>query len=134
MPFCFINLKTGHSLLRDFEGTELEDDAAARAHAETVAREIMRNNEVKSRTWRLEVCNSNHKPCFEILLATLDETIDQFPPDLRDTVRAASGQIGSLCDAIEDVRMSIRELRATLARTGGAPYLAAVDGRRIAGR
>lgn len=131
MPRYFFNLKTGHSLLRDFDGSEFDDETAARTHAETIVREIMRNNEVKSRVWRLDVRNSNHAPCFEVLFAALDETIDYLPPDLRESVRMTSGQLGSLHDAIEDVRMSIRELRATLAQTSRAPYLAAIHGRRI---
>jgi len=131
MPQYFFNLKTGRSMVRDFEGNAFDDDAAARTHAETIARELMRNNETKSRTWRLEVCNADHAPCFEVLFATIDETIDHLPPSLRDSVRRTSGQIGSLCDAIEEVRMSILELRATLAQSNRAPYLATVHGRRL---
>ncbi|AXK80961.1 hypothetical protein DW352_10820 [Pseudolabrys taiwanensis] len=133
MPRYFFNLRTGRSLLRDFDGNEFDNEAAARTHAETIVRELMRNNEAASRVWRLEVCNSDRSPCFEILFATLDDTIKHLPSNLRESVTIVSTRIGSLSDAIEDVRMSIRELRATLAQTNRAPYLAAVHGRRIGG-
>lgn len=131
MALYFFNLKDGRTTIPDQDGTELADDDAARAHAVVVARESMRNNESRTRTWRLQVCGPDRQPCFELLFASVDETIDQLPDEIGASVREVSGKFASLHDAIADVRMSLLQVRATLARSERAPYLAALNGSRL---
>jgi len=131
MSLYFFNLKDGRTTIPDQDGTELADDDAARAHATVVARESMRNNESRTRTWRLQVCGGDREPLFELLFASVDETIDLLPQETRARVREVSGKFASLSDAITDVRMSLLQVRATLARSEGAPYLASLNGTRL---
>lgn len=131
MSTYYFNLKDCRTTIPDSEGTVLSDDAAAREHAVVVAREAMRNNEVRTRNWRIQVCDSNRSPRFEILFASVDETIECLPTDIRRSVEDVSRKFASLSDAIADVKMTILQVRATLARTEGAPYLVAMDGLRL---
>jgi hypothetical protein len=131
MALYFFNLKDGRTVIPDQDGTELVDDDAARAHAVVVARESMRNNESRTRTWRLQVCGPDRQSRFELLFASVDETIDLLPPEIGTTVREVSRKFASLSDAIADVRMTLLQVRATLARSEGAPYLAALNGSRL---
>lgn len=131
MGLYFFNLKDGRTTIPDPDGTELADDAAARAHAVVVARESMRNNESRTRTWRLQVCGEDREPRFELLFASVDETIDLLPDEIGARVREVSRNFASLSDAIADVRMSLLQVRATLARSEGVPYLATFNGTRL---
>ena len=128
MTTFYFNLKDGRTIIPDPDGTELLDEEGARAHAVTVAREAMRNNEVRTRNWRIQVCGGNRKPLFEVLFASVDETMDHLPGDLRDSVENVSTKFASLADTIHDVRMSMLELRTTLARAEGVPHLATLNG------
>jgi hypothetical protein len=131
MTTFYFNLKDGRTIIPDPDGTELLNEEGARAHAVTVAREAMRNNEVRTRNWRIQVCGANRKPLFEVLFASVDETMDHLPGDLRDSVENVSTKFASLADTIHDVRMSMLELRTTLARTEGVPHLATLNGLRL---
>ena len=57
MPLYYFILKAGCLDYPDSEGQEFPNDAAAQAHACTVAREIMRNREIKTGLWRVQVCD-----------------------------------------------------------------------------
>ena len=131
MTTFYFNLKDCRTVIPDLDGTELPDEGAARAHAVIVAREAMRNNEVRTRNWRIQVCGENRTPLFEILFASVDETIDHLPGDLRNSLENVSTKFASLADTIHDVRMSMLELRTTLARAEGVPHLAALNGLRL---
>jgi hypothetical protein len=131
MALYFFNLKDGRTIIPDQDGTELADEAAARVHALVVARESMRNNELRTRTWRLQVCGADHQPRFELLFASVDETIDLLPGQIGASVREVSGKFASLSDAIADVRMSLLQVRTTLARSEGVPHLATLNGTRL---
>jgi hypothetical protein len=72
MPRYYFNLKQGLKLIRDPEGTELPDEASARAHAVAVARELMHNNTKRSLTWRLDVCGAGQVPLFQLLFASIE--------------------------------------------------------------
>ena len=131
MTTYYFNLKDGRTVIPDIDGTEFADEPAARTHAVIVAREAMRNNEVRTRNWRIQVCGSDRTPLFEILFASVDETMDQFPGDLRNSVENVSTKFASLSDTIHEVRMSMLELRTTLARSEGTPHLATLNGLRL---
>lgn len=131
MNTYYFNLKDGRTTIPDPDGTELPDEAAARAHAVTVAREAMRNNEARTRNWRIEVCGQDRGALFEILFASVDESMEHLPGDLRRSVETVSTKFASLSDAIHEVRMSMLELRVTLARSDGLPHLATLNGLRL---
>jgi uncharacterized protein DUF6894 len=113
--FYFL-LKCGRQTIADTEGVELPDDTAARAHAVAVGRELMRNREVDTRLWRLQVCDDYLEPKFEVLFAEIDRTISRLPSDLRGSIESVCRTAGALSDAILDVRSTLAEVRSTLAR------------------
>jgi hypothetical protein len=92
MPRYFFNLNDGRKIIPDLEGTELPDHDCARAHACQVVRELARNRERRTRSWRLAVCDVHCTLCFELLFASMDDSISRLDA-CRDTA--------SLNDAIE---------------------------------
>jgi hypothetical protein len=131
MGLFYFNLNDGQRVTADIEGTELPDQAAAEQHATLVAREIMRNARPRMLTWRVEIRNARHEPCFELLFASVDQDLDRYALQLRDGVTGAAKRVATLNDDIRDVGRSLQQLRATLARADRTPYLAAVNGTRI---
>lgn len=131
MPTYFFNLNDCRTTIPDPDGTVLVDDAAARAYAVVVAREAMRNNESRTRNWRIQVCGAGRVPLFEILFASVDETMEILPNEIRQSVENVSRKFASLADTIQDVRMSMLEIRTTIARSEKGPYLAALNGSRL---
>jgi hypothetical protein len=128
MPLFYFNLNDGKRVNLDSEGTELPDEACAEQHAVLVAREIMRNNRARTLTWRVQVCDSRREPYFELLFASVSQDLDHFPVALRDGVTVSAGRVSSLNDNIREVRRTLLQLRATLARADRTPYLAALNG------
>src|SRR5690242_16279350 len=100
MQTYYFNLKDGAKVIPDPEGTECADDEAARQHGVIVAREAMRNNEPETRKWRIQICDAGRKPLFEVLFATVDESMDHLPHEMRKSVEKLSWQMASLCDAV----------------------------------
>lgn len=131
MPLYYFNLRTGGEIIPDPEGTELPDEAAAREHADLVARELLRNREHKTRFWEVVVHDSAHRPCFELLLATVDDTMNHLQPHLRQTLEAMSERTASLGKAIAESRLAIQRVRATKNRAEHGIYLAAKDGQPL---
>lgn len=126
MPTYFFDLATTRGRIIDREGTELPDDASAREHARQVGCELMRHRESRTRSWRVDVTDSARRPCFELLFASVDNTINHLAPELRSSVETVCYQAASLADTIRAVRTSIIAAKATLARANGKPHLQAV--------
>jgi hypothetical protein len=101
--------------LIDRDGQEFLDDAAAYVHAVEVAREIIRNGEAKCRSYRLEVCDENLETCFEILFASVDESLECLPIDFRHSIIDAARATASLNESIGEARRTLREVGETLA-------------------
>lgn len=131
MPVYYFNLKDAYGIHVDPEGTELPDEAHALEHGRQVALELMQSRETRTRSWRLQVCDENRITVFELLFATVDRTMHRFAPSMRSTIEAVSARTAGLSDAIGDVRTTLHQIKGTLARSEGAPYLAALNGKRI---
>ena len=116
MPLFYFILKTGREKIPDREGLEFPDRDTARGHAEIVVDELMRNRELKTRSWRLEVRDEDLQPCFEILFAAVDKSIIHLPPVYRQSVELLSKSTANLLDAFEDVQATLLNVKATLAR------------------
>jgi hypothetical protein len=132
MPVFFFNLKTSNANISDPDGTDLDDELAAWEHARQVARELMRWREPQSRSWRIDVRDSAGKQCFELLFASVDDTITTLGPELRGLIENLHRKQACLIDAIAAVRLSLIQIQATIARSKGKPYLASVDGMSVA--
>jgi hypothetical protein len=149
MPRYFFNIKDGRKIISDPEGTELPDEESAREYAREVVRELTRNRENRTTSWRLAVCNEQGTPCFELLFASLVESITQLPPAARAVVEQACRNAALLNDEINHVRTTLHQLRATMAgydtversekmarydtveRSEKAPYLVTLNGTRL---
>jgi hypothetical protein len=107
MPRYFFNLNDGQKIIPDLEGTELPDDDSARAHAVQVARELARNRERETRSWRLAVCDAEGTLCFELLFGSMDEVISRLPPVIRFMFEDADDSTASLNQAMEQVRTTL---------------------------
>jgi hypothetical protein len=107
MPRYFFNLNDGQKIIPDLEGTELPDDDSARAHAVQVARELARNRERETRSWRLAVCDAEGTLCFELLFGSMDEVISRLPPVIRFMFEDADDSTASLNKAMEQVRTTL---------------------------
>jgi|SRR5215467_13740169 len=129
MPRYYFNLKKREGTLLDPDGTDLPDEAAARKHALQVMRELMHNAHVRTRAWRLAVMDQDRNPCFELLFASHDGSMAHFTPELRSSIEMVCRRQASLTDTIVDVRATMLQLRGTLARSDGRPYVAAENGR-----
>jgi hypothetical protein len=131
MQLYYFDLRDANGLLRDPDGTDLPDEASAREHARVVAGELMRNREAATRSWRLEVCDSERQPCFHLMLVEVDPLLAELRPDLQNSIIKGWARAASLRDTIEDLRLTLLQTQGMLARAKGAPYIAAIDGTRI---
>jgi len=83
MPRYFFNLNDGQKIVPDLEGTELADEDAARVHAAQVVRELARNREQTTESWRLAVCDVHGSMYFELSFASVQDATSAKPPVLR---------------------------------------------------
>ena len=132
MPtYCF-HLKAGSDgTIIDTDGTNLLDYRSAREHAETVARELMAHREPRTRSWRLDVRDNDGLPCFDLLFASIDETLSHLTPELRSSVEGLYASSASLVEEIRGIKLTLLDVKATIARAEGALYLAAVNGAAV---
>src|SRR5262249_19601636 len=89
-------------------------EAAARKEAILVAHDLMRNREIKTRAWRIEVCDENLRPCFELLFAEFDETASLLPPELRAFHIVTSQRMAALSDAVLTLSGTLAQVIETL--------------------
>ena len=131
MPRYFFNLKDRRGVTRDMEGMELPDESSARGHACDVARELMKNRERQTGWWRIATCDMQGVLCFELLFASVDPSLSHLPPETRASVEDVCQKTASLNDTINQVRRTLSQVRGTMARSDGAPYVIASDGVRL---
>jgi hypothetical protein len=128
MPIYFFNLKTPEGTIRDPVGTDLPDESSAREHARLVACELMQHRPPRTRSWRIDVCDGEGRRCLDMLFASVDESISGLPPELRNSIENLHAKHASLSEAINAIRLTIFEVKGTIARSERAPYIAAVNG------
>jgi len=115
MPLFYFVLKGSRLTIPDRDGIELPDIEAARTHAVVVARELMRNRELSARQWRMEVCDDYLLPCFDIVFAEVDSTIDHLTPRQRRAVETMARRAGLLQEAFGQVQTTLQGVRDTFA-------------------
>jgi hypothetical protein len=116
MPLFYFILKAGRQTIPDTQGEEFENEADARAHARTVARELMRNREAKTSHWRVQVCDDYLQPRYEYLFADVDEKLEAYGADVRVSVTAVARTTAAMNDAVRKIDASMAELRQTIDR------------------
>jgi hypothetical protein len=128
MPTYFFNLKTPAGTIRDPDGTDLPDELSAREHARLVACELMQHRQLRTRSWRIDLCDSEGRLCLDLLFASVDDSMGHLTPELRRSVEDLCAKSSSLSEMIRALRLTIIEVQGTIARSEGAPYIAAVNG------
>jgi len=116
VPHYHFVLKTRDDLIPDRDGSEWPNDAAAQEEATLVAQDLMRNQEAKRGSWRIEVRDQDLLPRSELLFAEVDQTIAHMPPEMREPHILASRRIAAFSDAMLTVRKTIAEVMETLSR------------------
>jgi hypothetical protein len=123
MPTYTFKLRSDAGALADNTGAALADRASAYRYACSVARELMRCREIKTRHWLLEVYQDGQGPLFNILFASIDPTLDHLRRETRTLVESASGNKRAFKDAVHDIGQTVRESQALLARASGRLHL-----------
>lgn len=116
MALYYFVLKNRWDSFPDTEGAEFVDETAARSQAVAVAQELMRNRELDTRLWRIEVRDENLQLCSEVFFSSIDPTIDHLPSDLRRSIDLVADKSARLAEAILKVRVTMIEVRDTMAR------------------
>ena len=114
MQLYYFILKNGRHAIADRDGEEFADENAARAYAVSVARELMRNGSLRARSWRLEVCDEYLQPCFELLFASIDDSLSHLPLEYRHSIERACRNAALLHDSIAGVQKSLLQVAETL--------------------
>jgi len=128
VPHYHFVLKTRDDLIPDRDGSEWPNDAAAQEEATFVAQDLMRNQEAKRGSWRIEVRDQDLLPRTELLFAEIDQTIAHLPAELREPHILASRRIAAFSDAMLAVRKTLSEVMETLSRADAV--MAVVVGKR----
>ena len=116
MALFYFLLKDGRKTFPDAEGQEFADQEGARAHARAVACELMRNREAATAHWRIQVCDDYLQPLHDCFFADVDQTLENFPADLRGSVIKVARTAAGMNDAYQDIGASMAEMRKTLGR------------------
>jgi hypothetical protein len=114
MQLYYFILKNGLHTIPDRHGEEFADEDAARAYAVSVARELMRNRSLRVRSWRLDVCDEYLQPCFELLFASIDDSLSHLPRECRNSIEHACRNTALLYESIANVQKSLLEVAETL--------------------
>jgi hypothetical protein len=123
MPRYHFFLRDGSAGISDVDGCDCDDDAAALAHAEIVAQELMRNCEANTRHWRIGITAENGRCVAEVRFAAADQTLDHLSPDARQLVEGLSEKRLDLQEAQYKACLTIRQVRVLVARLRGRPHL-----------
>lgn len=116
MPLFYFILKTGRHSYPDHEGQEFADETAAREHAQAVAQELMRNREIKTGHWRIQVCDDYLQPRYECLFADLDQALECFDSDLRGSLMRVARTRAAMGDALRGIDAGMIDLKQMLDR------------------
>lgn len=120
MQLYYFALKTAKETIPDLDGQELSDGAAARLHATAVARQLMRNREIETRNWRIQVSDDYLQPLFEVYFAEADATFnglamqDGLATRVQASIEGAARASAALRDAVMKAQAALNDVRQTL--------------------
>ena len=120
-------LLDGCGEVEDETGVNFGHPDHAIRYARDVVHELMRNRELETRSWRLDVYENGDGPICTIPFASIDPTLDHLLPNLR--TEALSERQRLFREALHAANATVRESRALVARSRGKPYLATQFGR-----
>jgi len=117
------HLRAGGTIHRDFDGTELADIVAARAHATVVAEELLLHSGGRTRHWSMCVEDEAGRRQFEVFFADVDPRLARTPPATRLLVSDTCRRHGALTDLLCALRAGLTEARMLLVRAQQKPRL-----------
>jgi hypothetical protein len=129
MPTYTFKLLDGCGGCEDTMGVSLSGRDDAIDYGRDVAQELMKNRELKTRSWQLDIYEEGDGHILGIRFASVDPTLDHLRPERRTTVEALSERKRSLCEMIYALTDTVRESQALVARSRGRPYLASRFGK-----
>jgi hypothetical protein len=131
MPTYTLRLRSTGGASADHLGVSLADNASAYDYTCSVARELMRNRELETRFWVLDVLQDSGAPVFNVLFARVDPTLNHLRRELRISVERVNEAKRALNDVAHAAELTARESRALVARSQGKPHLVADNGELI---
>ena len=131
MPSYTFRVLEGCDHVEDESGIDFQCRDHATRYARDIVLELMKNREVQTRCWRLDVYEDDHGPICTIPFARIDPTLDHLKPELRARVEALCDRRRSFNEMRHAVNATLQESRALVARSRGKPYLASQFGRSI---
>jgi hypothetical protein len=131
MPRYYFDLNDGRRIMRDPDGMEMADAAAAQCYAREVAAELMRNRAARTAIWRLVVRGNDREECFQVSFYSLDDSIAHLAPEIRSSIEEMWRQAALLSDAVFQIRTTLHQVKGTIAQADRTPYLAVLDGVRL---
>jgi hypothetical protein len=123
MPRFHFNLRACGTIHWDTKGVECADAAEARAHAVTVARELMRSADGGTRHWSFRVEEGNGETLFDVFFADVVGSREPLPPALQELVALTCRRQAALIDALCAVRATVAECQIVRARATRKPQL-----------
>jgi hypothetical protein len=123
MTRYFFDLRDGSDRIRDAEGVDLEDEAAATAYARSLAGELMKNRELQTRHWLVHVAAENGERVCEVGFATVDKTLDHLGAERRKLIEQRCEKHLALAETIARAHEIVCQSRALVSRSRGQPYL-----------
>jgi hypothetical protein len=64
----------------------------------------------------------------DVLFASVDDSIRHLTPELRSSVENLCAKSASLSEAINAIKLTLTQVKGTIARSERAPYVAAING------
>jgi hypothetical protein len=129
MPIYTFRLRDGTDGVVDETGVRLAGEDCAIQYGNDVVRELMKNRELETRSWRLDIYENSDTGICQIPFATVDPTLNHLEPKFRTMVEDVSERRRQLSEAIHSLNTTVTESRALVARSRGKPYLASRFGR-----
>src|SRR5262249_47965801 len=129
MPTYTFKMLDGCGDVEDESGVSLRDHDHALRYARDVIHELMRNREVETRSWRLDVYENGDGPIYAIPFAGIDPTLDHLVPKLRTMVEAMCEHKGWLGEVRPVLSPTMEKPGLGGAPPRGKPYLASRFGR-----
>jgi hypothetical protein len=130
MPAYTLRLLDDGGGVTDDLGLRLPNTKAAHDYACDVALELMDHREEATRSWRLDVYENGAKKLFEILFASIDQTLNHLKQDNRKLVEMTAMRRRSIQDIYHAAWITCRESQALVALARGKLYLATDHGEK----
>ena len=114
MPTYTFKVLDGCGDVEDETGVSLRDHDHALRYARDVVHELMRNREVETRSWRLDVYQNGDAPIYAIPFASIDPTLDHLVPKLRTMVEDMSERKRLLGEVLHVVSAEVPGIAAAV--------------------